>query len=1037
MALSGFGSLLGVKVLNDAFSSLANGSAARKFLTTDAVQNNPVTDASRNVEHIVDVASSLKATAVAVQSIASIAYNKALAITDQLKTVTGTVDSPSQPAIREYTDSDVNVQQQSLHAAAVANFTNVEDDSTRAMLEDSAATIIEASRHQFMPVRQEESQQASTVNPYVPEIESITVDLDPRRGATDIFYSRLTFNLKEEASQRVRAIRIFRATIDKPVYTRSLPTLSSHAIDRLAALRGRKSQDNTAYQQRLDEVGVPNAVSLLNPIDPYTNQRVGVGPTASVDIPPPIAGRNRNFIFDNIPEQLQHLDPSVSQNVSVLANLQAAPGNSVGVTIISPVLTVGLNINPGVLLGGAQQTQVSDNQSTSTAIVDSNNKLEFKSIAFFALDSAGGRQIGDRVEYLFDDESITYGLGYKYFIVTYDVDMNQSARSTIASIVVEGLRVPARPAAVSPSIEQKSVVLTSLVEDKLVEKFEVYRRESVPNRLTSTEASTISDPSGYTVSNQPRQLLDNNFLLIGESLNPLLGGSTYTDAMVKPGHTYTYRVYSVDVFGNKSESPYETDVFIPDLEQKIVDLRKPTILAEVDATTQKVRVTFGCNDRSVETLRLERRDLTVGQAFFGTPDQPARIIMGKQHSLRKNSMTGERVFNQEQGTVWNGIYTNDKPQQVFIDYSTVFDHTYQYRIVGLDRYGNQTSYDVSKPVMVVRRPFINAPLNLSASLSPTADGDVGMVTISWSESNLDKSAEDLIGDQSILSATQIRTLYQIERKKQGEEIWQRFSLITGTTFEDATVMASGSAFPNYRPPYLDANTTYLYRVQAVQTGAFISNFTEPLQVFVGFPVAAPQNFTLRTPAVYVRPFYVMLNWETPTSTGIVDRWEIQRADVNNYAAARLNLKNPADFANLNFQAFRTVYLESSRFTAAVYNDRFMFSVNRNILTGEHYYMDTMVDFGNTYIYRMRAISPQGQISPWVYRGIKVTSSVFENKYVPTFTNAEKQTMSRTMHPMVIGRGHLVPARNTYSMQPSYSLPLSMRAPRVARYYEDE
>jgi hypothetical protein len=450
-------------------------------------------------------------------------------------------------------------------------------------------------------------------------------------------------------------------------------------------------------------------------------------------------------------------------------------------------------------------------------------------------------------------------------------------------------------------------------------------------------------------------------------------------------------------------------------------------------------VTFGCNDGNVSAMKLERRDLTIGHAYFGTPDAPARLILGMQHSLRRNSMVGERVFNQEAGTVWSGVYTNDNPnsQTVFIDYSTVYDHTYQYRIVGLDRYGNQTSYEVSKPVMVVRRPFINAPLNLSSSLEATADGEVGAVTISWTESNLDKAAEDLIGDQVALSSTQIRTLYQIERKKSGEEIWQRFPLISSTFFVDPSTAASGNIAPNYRPPYLDPNTNYLYRVQAVQTGAFISNFTQPLDVFVGFPVAAPSNFVLRTPAVYVRPFYAMLNWDTPARTGVVDRWEIQKAEVNNYAAARLNLKNVSDFANLQFLAFRTVYYEASRFYAAAYNTTFRGQVNKSILVGNHYYMDTAIDFGNTYVYRIRAISPQGQMSPWVYRGIKVTSNVYESKWVPTFTTVERQLMTQTFTPVVIGRATTFATRNTYSMQPSYSLPRSLKTPRLTTYYEGD
>jgi hypothetical protein len=392
-------------------------------------------------------------------------------------------------------------------------------------------------------------------------------------------------------------------------------------------------------------------------------------------------------------------------------------------------------------------------------------------------------------------------------------------------------------------------------------------------------------------------------------------------------------------------------------------------------------------------------------------------------------MSGEMMFNNNLVDVWTGVFNNTGQQQVFIDKTVQYDHIYQYRVYGEDRYGNKTSYVISPPTMTVRRPLVNAPVSLAATAIQKEDGSIKGVQINWMPGTLDVSAGDQIGSQNDLSNTAVRTLYQVQRRQEGDDRWLSFPLMSGTVMIDS--IAGASPAPNFRPPYVESNTMYHYRVQAMQTGAFVSNFTEPVSVFVGYNVAAPSNFIIRTPSAFIRPFYVMLNWDTPTQTGVVDHWEIERAMMSNVASAQLNMSNPEGFAQLEYKPFRIVYREASRFSGAS-TDVLPGMVNGAIIVGTHYYMDTQVDFGNSCFYRMRAVSPEGQTSKWVYRGVKITSVAFEQKYQPLISDEEKKELIATGNPLMMAQTEKI-GTSSYSIQPNYSRPRSAVVDR--KWYE--
>ena len=1023
------------------YINVASDSSARKFTTPDSVENNTPTESTSNVEHMIIAATGVKSLALSADSLAAIARQNIKSVEQSL------LDTTSEPNLVDrskqgvYTDSDVVTNQDQVANIAGAAFDSIANANIRNQLKIGTHLFLRNSLNAVMPIRQALSQ-ARIVNQVVPEFESVLIDIDTGALSLDNFSATLLFNLPSSSTGKIRAIRIFKARVENPIFTRPLSVLSSVGMDRLMTYRGVKNQDNASVSEtRLTENGVQNSVNALNFIDPYTNLRQSADGSTQISNPPPLAGQlaNPSFTDSQIPPELQHLDKSVLENINVIANLKRNPITGFDIQIYPQPFEVGSNLNTGLDLGAAQHAQIREFTSKSMTVIEAGNKLEFQEIAFLTTDKLKTRRIKDRVEYSFKDYAVSYGCSYKYFVTTVDDNMIQSMRSAIATVVVEGMRVPERPTTVVPHINQTSISLSMTTSDQLTEKFEVYRLEYDVNRKTASTAITIADSDGYSVRKYNREISDNNYLLMGECINSKNCGSEFFDDAVQPGNFYTYRVYAIDIFGNKSESPMQVDAYVPDLQQQYTYLQKPAILVENDATSKLMSITFSCDDKNVEKLQLERRDLTLGQDAFTIPTSTPRIMFGTTNVVKNRKFLGEVMSDNSSDIYkWNGVFINTVGKQTtFIDPSVQLDHIYQYRLYGEDRYGNRSPYAVSSPLMLSRRPFINAPLGLTASLDLTTNYEIAGVTLSWVEANLDKSAEELIGSQAALTDSYQRTMYSVQRKKKQEDVWQTFSLVTGTTLYDLVAGQSGTlgAAPNFRPAYLDLNQTYLYRVQAVQTGAFLSNNTKPVEIFVGANVSRPEttSFLLRTPSVYLQPFYVMLNWNTPSNSGIVDHWEIERAEVNNFAAARLNLRNQEEFSKLVYASFRKVYRESSRFSGKVQDKTFSDTslINRSIITGDHCFMDTQVDFGNSYFYRIRAVSPEGQKSDWTYKGMKLTSSIFEQKWLQILTDEEKQILSQNFVPMSFNKGVRKIAKNSMSLLPDFAKPDSQRTtPRV-------
>lgn len=1030
----------GIRVFGLNRQSLTNRSSARKFVASDLVQNPDVRNifTRSNSDHFVDQAVSLKAMSMVADRAAALARQNLQTVREAISVLPSPGMEERSPVTPVLTSEDVEISTRNSARDIFQAFGLDSPGKISQRLQSVSDDLVRKSLHSFLPPREVKKSSPTLFNYAIPEIECVSVELEKKKGAVDCFVACVFFNvpLSQIADGKVKAIRVFRSTIDDPPFMKGRPPLSMRGIERIRSDKNRsrsKNQDGLSIlETRLRESEIPNSLSSLNSIDPTLGLRRSATSRSTADQISLSQGttsvareRNEATLSSYLNSSaLAHLDSSVLNDSLAVRNIQVQNPSLVA-RFNPPIAPAGRGIVPaGARLSPTQLRQMHEGQGELSPLVSNVEGVGlFREIAFLAPDKINSRTIGDRVEYVFEDQSISYGHSYKYYIVTVDNNLNESVRSRIVQADVDGLRVPECPRALQGSILNDAVSLNILVDDLLVEKFEVWRKENDPGfgRTVEKESRVVSNREGFNFDREVKRLQSNNYLLIGESVNMGPGGSMFYDRRVRQGRTYSYRVYSVDVFGNKSEKPREFTIFVPEKTLKPLALKRPIILAEVDSKTHKARVTFECDDPRIEGFFLERRDLSVGQDVFVPPGQVSRIKMGFANRVEgPRKFEGERLNDQTKEKAWPGFFQNSFEQQTFLDRQVEYDHVYQYRIVGVDRLGNRTPFAISKPVFIARVPFIESPVNIAAVFRFGANGSNEGVHITWQDGNQDITAEQRLGNREDLRNNSVKTLYQVERRKIGEEQWFEFPLVDRKEFFDAAQGDANVTPQGYRPGFVELNQRYLYRITALQSGGIISNASSPVEVLVSKPVLTPVDFRVKPADSSIRPFYVMLNWDTDPRSEVVDRWEIERAEVNNFAAARLNNRNPLEFEQLDWKPFRFVYKESSRFRSETADETER--VRRGIV-GEHYFMDQAITFGNTYFYRIRALSTSGEVSSWTSRGVKVTDDVFERKQAAVLSDAEKALLASSLSPLVIKFDYLEPVLSTTksdSLLPGFS-----------------
>lgn len=820
---------------------------------------------------------------------------------------------------------------------------------------------------------------------------SVSLISDKNRGTSDRFAVRVTFDVPSDAlvKKTLRSAQVFRRTDAGVNRTRPI-RLSPMGLDYIRAKdpvgTGKQADISGMFELRARNKNVPNTISKNLITDPFTGLRVAPV-SASAFQKVSVAGAFSSLASkpdtSSTPDALKSSDLSVQRDLNSIKNseLRTSPAK------IDLPLTVGTRIIEQDSQSSLSLNQITDskNESFSTAgtIISRSNSAEFKKIGTVVFRPECGRVIGDYVEFFFDDPTVDLGSTYSYYVVLIDDMTGLSPRSEIANIAIEDIVPPTSPKNVSTQIVGNTVSLVMTCDDLSVEKFEIYRIENENDNPEQLVIGTTFGESGYAADFETRKRLRDGFIQVGECL-AANGTGVFRDAGVVPGRSYVYRVYSVDHFGNKSLQPFVFDFFFIEKGSKSVNLHAPSITAEVDSATGFIKLTLSSNDDAVNFIQLERKNLSSKQMSFTVPHVPDKCFLGNRIPSRAKIYDGAKV---EDNLSWTGFFYSPKGEQtVFIDKLSVADQTYQYRVFGTDTYGNRTSYSFSRPVLASRRYFLGNPLNISASL--VTENSSSAVRLTWDRVNGDIRPEDRIGDRNVLSASLVRTLYQVERRD-SSAAWKSFPVQEELFLNDVISSDENSA---ERPEFLKWGKVYEYRVIAFQSGSYMGNFSPPISIGTVPPALVPENFTITFVNTKVRPLYVVLNWNSDSLYG----WEIERAVVNNSYATRI----PTDVAvsSLDFVPLARVYREASR---GISNTNDSFPNNSPLFVGQQHIVDGDVSLGNSFYYRIRSVSFGNSKSEWVYRAVRLTDPLFEEKLGFLLTQEEKNTMLSTSKPMQI------------------------------------
>lgn len=1021
--------------------SLTNGSSARKYAAKDLVTNHPTSDHySSNSEHLVSTASGLKTSAISAQEIVKHGLADLANIRAQLFNVTGLKGSDIRTPGQSFNEHDLSVQQKNLTDRVHAGLGNHPIPAIDRMIKRTSQGIITHSMNGAF--RPNTKGAGNSVNWHAPKIDHIRVDVQFNRSVHDVFQATMVYDVPISAlsSGEIVAVRIFRATVDDPSL-KLRPRLSVQGAERLRSDLPRTRSKNQDYlgnfEQVMRELGIDNAITALNPFDPTRKRRTGAETINSTALDHHAAhenqiSRDRNAVdlasWIN-PQSFLNVDRSVITNIKSIKNMQDQNPNLTNREIGARV-RVGSNMYHGnaadkVKGEAIRQARVAT-ATPSPFLLSNGNKLEFKEVAVISAEKLEGQLIGDYFESYYVDHTVTYGKQYLYYVLTVDRNMAQSQRSAIVKVTVDGYRHPGPVSRLAGYPINNSISLSMACDDMLVEKFEVYRKELTGAGHPAQAEIKVHGAGGFHTSLQISSRLTNGFMKIGECINGGKTGSTFYDRNARPGSRYVYRVLTVDVFGNRNSEAKELEVFYPEA-TKHIHLATPTIKSEIDAKTNKIRVTLTSDDTHIRALMLTRRDLTIGQNDFGIPGSPERLKMGQGDRARSKARFTDMILGPttDNKLSWNGFFDLAKDRNiVFVDKTVHIDHTYQYRVYGIDKFGNKTPMQTSGKVTVIDMAQVDTPRNLVGAIELDANGSVAGIKIRWEDAMVNYPAEDQLGNQEDLRQTSVRTLFQVERRASDEDIWHSFPMTSQLELMDSVrpviplpppaplyptmhpanyqsrallrnipIHFQASHSPAFVPspsrlPAVEMNKTYVYRVQAFQSGGFISNFSPQIAVTVAIPATDPVGFSckLANGDTKVRPVQMVVQWTTPKDSGPVDYWEIEKSVINIYAAGNFSNANPDDFARVKYSPFKIVHLESQQDSSHV--------PGMIAPKGYSYITDMDIPLGNMIFYRIRAhAAVGGSISSWIYTAFKIRDADYEAKQAAIAAEEERKRLA--------------------------------------------
>jgi hypothetical protein len=828
---------------------------------------------------------------------------------------------------------------------------------TRITGDELGSNIVKSTSHLGLKT----STAGSSIPPPKPEIDSAEIIESPG-GVLDQFSVKLTVSIKEENRQKLSAIKIMRAKL--PSADVANPSVS--ALSFAPQVSGRSSlEGNSLAAFRVSEIGVGNKLTTFIKDDTGTGGKSVISPDAGeLRAPIPPQNNNRGSTSTGL-LALDGADRSVVESLTFYLNRRSA--GELKPTFSSQIKAgnrVGLNVLKGNSVAIAEGN-----------IIQSPNSLNFNEVGRVDINSPFSRDIGDFIESNFVDKSVVYGTRFVYYAVGIGPDGAEGPRSRLVDVAVVRTVPPESPKvyySIIGGYPRFSIKCPAGADH--VEVFRSGRPVSDSIRLGTEKSLVLQGPS--TKVGQFWHLTD-------AGLGPDCS-STFVDTAAIPGDKLSYRFYTVDSYGLKCQTPFSCSIKVPDNGRQ-TSIPVPSITVEQTPGQPFVSVKMRVDDERTAGFFVQRKEISISEKSVHQANQPEYVDIGKTNAKRAGSRRGPTLLD----TDWPTYIHATGGSASFVDTTVKLDRKYQYAVGAVDVRGNKTLMVGSQPVTVYSKVIIDPPISFGGSVVVENNRPTGIL-LKWTGGTNDFSPNVIVGDQDVLAATSVRSVFQVERRQVGRPFWDALPATSESYFVDKV---SNDQPPAFRPPYVIPGEEYEYRVMAMQSGGFVSPRTDVIYISAIPQPQAPDTIFAKTTSINSDPMSVVISWNM--SSEFVERWEVQRAVTNKVYGEQIASMDSKAARNLDYTVVANVTPEASR--ARGLSDS-LNAVDKSIYVGNRFFVDSNVNRANSYFYRVRTVGVLGIASPWTYAGIFIKDSAHDRKFFSALSNDDKVSMSQDKRP---------------------------------------
>jgi len=269
------------------------------------------------------------------------------------------------------------------------------------------------------------------------------------------------------------------------------------------------------------------------------------------------------------------------------------------------------------------------------------------------------------VDIFFEDRNVAYGEQYEYYVTSVSTNLEETYQSDIVFVeVVDNTSISSPVLTIKALTENQALLKVCYEKRDAINRIHVFKKDDVVG-IEFKKIVELRD-----VPNECAEVLDESLVY---------------------GRQYTYRVFVENIHGMIS-APTEITLFA--VVNKILAKSRYNSLKNpiFNAQTQKGKasITINANDKRILYYTIERRDITIGEKKFIVP------------TLETNKYGGK-------GWSFNSLFVNGQQTIRFVDDTTTNDHVYEYKIIGVDAYGNKSSD--SRMLVKVEQGVLRAPIN--------------------------------------------------------------------------------------------------------------------------------------------------------------------------------------------------------------------------------------------------------------------------------------------------------------------------------------